>query len=64
MDPKKTPRVPKEIRRRAYSVLRHFPSDWDMQRAAKAAPEVFQERMEPVTRMFMVYREEQKENNG
>lgn len=64
MDPKKTPRVPKEIRRRAYSVLRHFPNDWDMQRAAKAAPDVFQERMEPVTRMFMVYQEEQKDNDG
>jgi hypothetical protein len=31
-------------------MLRHYPSDWDMQRAAEAAPEVFQERMEDLHR--------------
>jgi hypothetical protein len=31
LDPKKTPRVPKEIRRRASALLRHYPSDYDME---------------------------------
>ncbi len=47
-----TPRVPKIIRDTARSMLRHYPSDWDMQRAASAAPEVFQERMEDLHRFI------------
>jgi hypothetical protein len=31
-------------------MLRHYPSDWDMNRAAESAPEVFQERMEDLHR--------------
>ena len=45
-----TPRVPKLVRDRARSMLRHYPSDWDMNRAAESAPEVFQERMEDLHR--------------
>ena len=30
LDPKATPRVPKAIRQRAHSLLRHYPSDYDM----------------------------------
>ena len=45
-----TPRVPKIIRDTARSMLRHYPSDWDLQRAAHAAPDVFQERMEDIHR--------------
>ena len=41
LDPKKTPRIPKEIRRRAYSALRHFPTDLDVGYAADGAPGVF-----------------------
>ena len=40
------PRVPKAVRDEARSILRHYPNTWDMDRAAIAAPEVFQERME------------------
>jgi hypothetical protein len=43
-------RVPKAVRDEARSILRHYPSDWDMNRAAKGAPEVFQERMEDLHR--------------
>ena len=45
-----TPRVPKLIRDTARSMLRHYPSDYDMNRAAAGAPEVFQERMEDLHR--------------
>jgi hypothetical protein len=55
------PRVPKKVRGEAYSILRHFPSDWDMQRAADGSPDVFQERMEPVTRLMTQY-EQSKAN--
>ena len=54
-NPQHTPRVPKIIREHARAMLRHYPSDWDMERAASSAPDVFQERMEDVTRMFAVY---------
>jgi len=46
--------VPKAVRDEARSILRHYPSDWDMNRAAEAAPEVFQERMEDLHRFVAV----------
>jgi hypothetical protein len=61
MDPKETPRVPKEIRQQARHVLRHYPSPWDMDRASEGAPDIFQPRMEEVTRMFKIW-EERKSN--
>ena len=45
-------RVPKAVRDEARSILRHYPSSYDLNRAATAAPEVFQERMEPLYRMI------------
>jgi hypothetical protein len=45
-----TPRVPKAVKDEARSMLRHYPSDYDMNRAAEGAPEVFQERMEDLHR--------------
>jgi hypothetical protein len=51
-DPSKTPRVPKLIRQRASGCLRHYPSAWDLDRAAAASPEVFQKHMEPLYRMI------------
>ena len=47
-------RVPKAVRDEARSILRHYPSDYDMLRAATAAPEVFQERMEDLHRFVAV----------
>ena len=52
------PRTPKAVRDEARSILRHYPSDWDMQRTAAAAPEVFQERMEQLHRMVAAYNPE------
>jgi hypothetical protein len=53
--------VPKAIKDRARSCLRHYPSDWDMQRAAEGAPDVFQEQMEAVTRLFKQYEQNKNE---
>jgi hypothetical protein len=60
-DTKKYPRIPRAVRQEAYSIMRHFPGEWDMKRASDASPDVFQERMEPVTRLFKQY-EQSKEN--
>ena len=55
-----TPRVPKIIREHARAMLRHYPSDWEMQQAAEASPHVFAERMEDVHRLFKKYEESKK----
>jgi hypothetical protein len=60
-DPNKTPRVPKIIRQRASGCLRHYPTTWDMDRASNQAPDVFQQRMEAVSRLIAQY--EQSQNN-
>ena len=46
-----------DIKQEARSILRHFPSEYDMDRVSEAAPEVFQKRMEPVYRMIKAYEE-------
>lgn len=43
LDPKKTPRIPSEIRKRAYWCLRHYPHDYTIKQIAKILPEVFGE---------------------
>ena len=53
-DIQSTPRVPKQIKEQARSLLRHYPTWYDMQRAAESAPEVFQERMEDLHRFVAV----------
>lgn len=50
-----TPRVPKAIKENARWCLRHYPSVWDMKRAAENCPDVFAEHIEPVTRLFKKY---------
>lgn len=55
-----TPRVPKAVKDNARWCLRHYPSEWDMKRAAENCPEVFAERMEDVNRFFKKYEEGKK----
>jgi len=57
---RKYARVPKEVREQAIWCLRHYPNEWDLQRASEAAPDVFQEKMEPVYRMVAKYEESKK----
>ncbi len=61
-NPQHTPRVPKLIRDTARSMLRHYPGDWDMQRACEACPDVFAERMEDLHRFIRKGRESQVDN--
>lgn len=63
----KTPRVPKEIRRRALSVLRHFPDDYHLSRLAEACPDVIERRgdpIEPLYRMIRDYEQIKETVNG
>ena len=57
-----TKRIPLEIRQRARSILRHYPNAWDLDRASQGAPDVFQPRMEDVTRIFK-YWDQKKEQD-
>jgi len=46
MDPKKTPRVPRNVREHAYRCLKHYPGDWDIYEAAIQAPGIWGEQIE------------------
>lgn len=50
-DREKYPRISKTVRQEANSILRHYPSSFDLKQASHYAPNVFQERMEPLYRM-------------
>lgn len=41
LDPKKTPRISREIRDRAYRCLRHYPMGYDLTLAAAAVPDTW-----------------------
>jgi len=60
LDPKRTPRVPKEVREQARWCLRHYPSYHNLKMIERAAPDVIQERMEDVTRMIKYWEEKKK----
>ena len=48
--PQLTPRIAAGIRDRARGALRHYPSEYDMIKAAQTSPDIFQERMEDLHR--------------
>jgi hypothetical protein len=39
--PKETPKVPLKIRRAARQMLRHFPSEFEIEEVTKIAPQIF-----------------------
>lgn len=46
-DPKKTPRVPSQVRKMARSCLKHYPHKFDMERACEAVPDIFAKEFWP-----------------
>ena len=56
-----TPRIPKKIKDDARWCLRHYPSAWDMKRAAENCPNIFAERMEPLHRIVVQYQQEKED---
>jgi hypothetical protein len=57
LDPKKTPRISKEIRRRAYGVLRHFPDDYYLSMLAEARPDILERREEPLDPLYKIVKQ-------
>lgn len=62
-DKKKYPRIPKIVRQEAYSIMRHFPNEWDLDSAARRAPDVFAEKMEPLYRMVKQHEQDKQNEN-
>ena len=56
-------RVPKAVRDEARSILRHYPGAWDLDRASRAAPDVFQPQMEALHRMVLQHQLQEDKNN-
>jgi len=59
-NPQHTPRVSKLVRDEARFCLHHFPSEWDLREAAREAPHVFQEKIEPVYRLILEHEDTKK----
>ena len=57
-------RVPKAVRQEAYSLLRHYPTQYDLRTAAHLCPEVFQERMEDLHRFVVQGAQQQQESSN
>jgi hypothetical protein len=42
-------------------MLRHYPSDYELDRLAAAAPEILQQRMDDLHRMILAHEQENRE---
>ena len=63
-DPKKTPRVPRAIRQRAYALLRHYPGGYNLDVIATKCPDQL-ETPNPIDDLSMlIYGYEQRKTNG
>ena len=51
LSPMMTPRVPKAIRDRAHSLLRHWPDDYHLEMMTVDMPKVFAKELDPLYRM-------------
>jgi hypothetical protein len=54
LDSKKTPRVPRDIRRQASQILKHYPNDYHLNLIAEKIPEWFDKKS------FMIQLQEKK----
>jgi len=50
-----------EMKVEARNILRHYPSEWDLEQAADGAPHVFAKRMEELYRMVKQYEQDKNE---
>jgi hypothetical protein len=57
LDSHKTPRVPKDIRRRALGVLRHFPDEYYLSMLADSRPDIIERRGEPFDPLYKMVKE-------
>ena len=52
-----------EMKVEARNILRHYPSEWDLEEAAEGAPHVFAKRMEDLYRMVKQYEQDKDESS-
>lgn len=66
LDSRKTPRVPKDIRRRALGVLRHFPDEYYLSMLAESRPDIIERRGDPYDPLYKMVKEYElgKENES
>ncbi len=64
LSPHQTPRVPKIIRQRASSLLRHWPDNYHLDLMTEEMPDHFAKKMEPLYRMVKQYDMEKKDETG
>lgn len=57
LDSKKTPRVPKTIRKRALGVLRHFPEEYYLSMLAESRPDILERRGEQFDPLYKMVKE-------
>lgn len=58
LSPTMTPRVPKIIRQRARSLLRHWPDDYHLEMMTIDMPQHFAKEIEPLYKMVKKYQEQ------
>jgi hypothetical protein len=65
LDPKKTPRVPKDIRQRAYSCLRHYPGGYYLDVLATRSPSILEtpNPIDDVSMLIHDYEVKKQRNN-
>lgn len=61
LSPHMTPRVPKVIRQRASSLLKHYPDTYHLEMMTVDMPKYFAKELEPLYRMVKKYDEEKNE---
>ena len=57
LDPRKTPKVPKAVRGRALSVLRHFPDEYYLSMLAEARPDIIERRGDPYDPLYKIVKD-------
>ena len=55
------PRTPKAVREQARSLLRHYPSSYDMMKASQTSPDIFAERMEDLHKFVLQGQQQHRE---
>ena len=64
LNTQQTPRVPKIIRQRANSLLRHWPDNYHLELMTKEMPEHFAKNLDPLYKMVKIYDMEKKNETG
>lgn len=59
LDSRKTPRVPKDIRHRAYMLLRHWPDTYHLDSMANRMPDMFAKQLDPLYKLLLDHQQQQ-----